>query len=120
MLRHVAAIGFATMVVAGCAEDPAGAGRLTEAPLADSGRVSLGDFEEWPFKPTSATLHCLQSGNDDGRLIVTVGFGDLIEYALNGQARSAGFVDLDTSVMPAWPDASSLGPIIARGLELCD
>jgi hypothetical protein len=52
-------------------------------------------------------------------LIVTIDFGDG-QYALNGESRSAGFTELDTSLMPAWPDGSSLGPVIERGLALCD
>jgi hypothetical protein len=84
------------------------------------GFVTASDFDDWPFIPRSGHLVCDPSGNGDGRLLVRIDFGDSIEYALNGQARTFGFPELDTTVMPAWPDASSLGPIIARGLELCE
>lgn len=85
----------------------------------DPGYVTRSDFETWPFVPTAGTLSCQPSSNNDGRLLVTIDFGDGIDYAVNGQARSFGFPELDTTVMPAWPDGSSLGPIIEHGLELC-
>ena len=106
---------FALLVVAGCA------GASTPEPGDDQarGKVTSADFEDWPFEPSSATLHCVPSVNDDGGLIVTIDFGDG-QYALNGEASSAGFTQLDTSLMPEWPDASTLGPVIERGLALCD
>jgi hypothetical protein len=103
--------------VAGCA------GAVPTAEPAETprpGLVEASDFEDWPFIPRSGQLFCDPSGEGDGRLLVRIGFDDGIEYALNGQARSFGFPELDTTVMPAWPDGSSLGPIIERGLELCE
>lgn len=116
--RNVALVTIALVVVA-CGgagsgnDDP----RPTRTPPA--GYVTRADFAEWPFVPSSGTLFCDPSGKNDGRLLVRINFGDGVEYALNGQARDFGFPELDTTVMPAWPDGSSLGPIIERGLELC-
>jgi hypothetical protein len=108
---------IAAIVVAGCG----GTAPTAEPdPTPRPGAVTAGDFDEWPFIPRAGHLLCDPSGNGDGRLLVRIDFGDSIEYALNGQARSFGFPELDTTVMPDWPDASSLGPIIARGLELCE
>src|SRR5687767_7969293 len=117
MLLAGAIISLA-LALTGC-----GGGSATEppddpAPTANPARVTSADFAEWPFTPSTGELICDPSGNNDGRLLVRIDFGDGIEYALNGQARTFGFPELDTSVMPAWPDASSLGPIIERGLEL--
>jgi hypothetical protein len=89
-----------TLVIAACSGGPAG-------PVAPAVPAAA---------PTIAPGHVSAT---DGRLLVTINFGDGIEYALNGQARDFGFPELDTTVMPDWPDASSLGPIIDRGLELC-
>lgn len=84
-------------VIAGCGGQAATV-RPTEPPRA--GAVSASDFDEWPFIPRSGHLVCDESGNNDGRLLVRIDFGDGIEYALNGQARSFGFPELDTTVMP--------------------
>ena len=109
---------MALLVAAGCAEPPI-QGTNEIAPPADPSHVSSADFDDWPFVPSSGTLSCVPSGNGDGQLIVTIYFGGTIEYALNGLARDVGFRDLDTTVMPDWPDELSLGPIIERGLALC-
>lgn len=85
-------------------------------PNATRRQVTATDFDEWPFLPRIGTLACHL---DDGRRLVRIDFGGEIEYALNGQSRDFGFPELDTTVMPDWPDGSSLGPIIERGLDLC-
>jgi hypothetical protein len=91
------------------------------APEPDPGLITRAEYgADWPFSVASGTLSCVPSGNNDGRLLVTFNTGDGIEYALNGSARTFGFPELDTSVMPDWPDGSSLGPIIERGLALCE
>ncbi len=95
--------------------------RLPEAPVdtADRGYVTQSEFgEDWPFSVSAGTLVCYPSG--DGRQFVTFDIGDGIEYGINGQARDFGFPDIDEAVLPSYPDLSGLGPIIAKGLELCE
>lgn len=88
------------------------------APEGYVSRATYGD--DWPFAVPSGTLACYPSGKNDGRLLVTFNTGDGIEYALNGQARSFGFPELDETVLPSWPDASMLGDLIEQGLALCE
>lgn len=69
--------------------------------------------------PDAGTLVCDPRGNDDGRQLVRIAFSDGLEYTLSDRARGFEFPELDTRVKPVWPDGPSLGPIVARGFELC-
>jgi hypothetical protein len=115
-MTRVPGLLVAIVLVAGCA---GAAPTERQVETVRPGAVTAADFDDWPFVPPAGQLFCDESGNNDGRLLVRINFGDGIEYALNGQARTFGFPELDTTVMPDWPDGSSLGPIIDRGLELC-
>lgn len=111
----------ATLIfVVGCSAGPTPVPVATTTPT-PAGYVSRATYgDDWPFSVPSGTLSCYPSGNNDGRLLVTFGTGDGIEYALNGQARSFGFPELDETILPTWPDASMLGDLIEQGLALCE
>lgn len=118
-VARIAALAAVAGIITACGPDDPTATVLQATVDSVGIEVTSSDFDDWPFIPDDGTLVCDPSGADDGRLLVRIDFGDGIEYALNGQARDFGFPELDTTVMPDWPDGSSLGPIIARGLELC-
>lgn len=80
--------------------------------------VSASDFgDEWPLTVDSGTLRCEPPSavvfeTDDGR-----------EYAVNGMAATNGYDEIE----PIWAEDPSgnaprmnIGPLIDRGLELCD
>ena len=86
-------------------------------------RITQAEFgDRWPFSVAEGVLRCDGSG---GTGAVTFEAGGTV-YALNGIARgdkSLPEVDpiwlADPSVPPEFELSISLGPIISRGLELC-
>jgi len=79
--------------------------------------VSASDFgDEWPLTVTSGTLRC------EAPSVVVFSAGG-VEYGVNGMATTQGYPEID----PIWADDPSeyipkknIGPLIQRGLELCD
>jgi hypothetical protein len=111
------------LFVVGCSSDgqPARTPALPTATPRDAGYITAAEFgDAWPFTVPAGTLTCTPSGKADGRLLVTFGTGDGIEYGINGSARDFGFPDPDETIVTDYPDLSGLDPIIERGLRLCD
>ncbi len=92
----------------------------TPVPTVAAGYVTKAELgADWPFSVDAGTLACYVDVRDPRRMMVTFTTGNGIEYGINGSARAFGYPDADDGMIPTWPDASMLGPVIARGLELC-
>lgn len=80
-------------------------------------RVSREDFgDDWPLTVDEGVLACVPAF----AVVFTAG-GET--YAVNGQAATQGYADID----PIWADdpdglapKKNIGPLIDRGLELCE
>lgn len=108
-----AGVAAIALLVAACGGS---AGATAPSRPLEPGAITRADLgAAWPFAVDAGELRCNELA---GRPLVTFAV-DGIEYALNGAARDAGFPELDTTVLPSWPDVSGLGPLIERGLELC-
>ena len=68
--------------------------------------------ERWPFEAAQAWLRCEGAGG----VVVNVGGKD---YALNGMA-SARFAPIAAVRRDATDPAGEVGPLISRGLALCE
>ncbi|WPD17984.1 DUF2511 domain-containing protein [Thermaerobacter composti] len=78
-------------------------------------RISAEDLgEEWPLTVDSGYLRCDQQA--------VIFHHDGVDYAVNGTAKSRGLPPID----PIWADGDiagtkkDIGPLIQRGLTLCE
>lgn len=77
----------------------------------------------WPLTVSEATLMCARQGVDGGEQSVTLAANRRM-YAVNGAAQSTGqYEDVDV----IWADDATypglkvdIGPLLAKGLSLCD
>ena len=82
--------------------------------------ISRADYgPAWPFTVESGALKCQREGGGSPRLFVTLNTGDGISYGPNGSARSFGFPDHVSILLPGKTGAD-VQPFITLGLELCE
>src|SRR4051794_34994837 len=113
MKRGMATLCVVGLLVSGCSSSGSAADH--------SERVSSnGMGKKWPLKVNNGTLHCDGSGGV-GDVTITVGG---TTYALNGAAKSHTNAK---DIRPIWANDAHLGfglkkdigPLIQRGLRLC-
>lgn len=126
-LRRFAAIA-AVCSLAGCGSDsePTAANKPEPGPAAKQQSITIIDQEtfgaEWPFTQPEMHLACLQ-----GSAVVVMDVNTGAMYPVNGiasgKAASMGMQPLDQ----VWQDSTdipgtkvSVGPVIERGLALCN
>lgn len=108
-------------VVASCGGTVATSTPTPEA--AEPGYLTQAEYgADWPFTVPAGKLACYDgaAAGGDGRILVTFWVEDRgIEYALNGSALDFGFPDLDTTILPDYPNKVGILDLIERGLTLC-
>lgn len=126
-LRRLAAIA-AVCSLAGCGSDsePAAANAPEPAPAAKQQSITIIDQDtfgaEWPFTQPEMHLACLQ-----GSAVVVMDVNTGTMYPVNGVASGKANSMAMEPLASIWRDSAeipgtkvSVGPVIARGLELCN
>jgi hypothetical protein len=112
-VRRLLPVLAATLLAASCGGEETAGGNAE--------RISRADFgNDWPFTVEEGTLGCDDS---QGGPAVTFEAAGTV-YGVNGFAKTYGYKDIE----PIWRDSSdplagpkvNIGPIIDRGLELCN
>lgn len=126
MWRARTVVAVMALMLAGCSTESSSGTSPDSGDTSDShsepGHISQSDMgKKWPLKADTGELAC-DGSNGIGDVTFTAPDGTV--YAVNGSAKSAGFDD----IRPIWANDPKLGmglkkdigPLIQRGLALCD